>query len=144
MKLAPHHKVWLQSHPHRTQRWLRDRIKDGFDIHHMDGDTENDHPSNLILLETTDHTKTIHTLPFSRLDAVKAMQERIMRLDAAFAAAGMERGAYVSKTIKGKTYWYFQDTKTRTQHYIGPEFPYLLLVIQGYNEAKQEILKSVS
>lgn len=144
MMLRPHHRVWLAAHPHRTAAWLRERIADGFDVHHIDGDDANDHSSNLILLETTDHTLTIHKLPCSRLDAVKAMQERVARLDAAFAAAGMERGAYVSKTIKGKVYWYFQDAKTRKQHYIGPDFSYLRnVVIAGYNEAKREIIANV-
>jgi hypothetical protein len=119
-------------------------IADGFDVHHLDADHDNDHPSNLILLETTDHTKTIHALPFSRLDAVKAMQERKARITAAFAAAGLERGSYISKTIKGKLYWYWQDTATRIQHYIGPDFPYLRIVIESYNECKREVLKSVS
>lgn len=142
--MQSYHRVWLASHPHRTAKWLRERIADGFDIHHIDGDDANDHPSNLILLESTDHAKSIHALPFSRLDAVRAMQERKARIDAAFKEAGVERGSYISKRIKGRVYWYWQDTTTRKQHYIGPDFTYLReVVIPGYNESKREILASI-
>lgn len=51
----PHHIAWLEAHPHRTERWLRDRLRDGFDVHHIDGDKENNDPRNLILIEHTDH-----------------------------------------------------------------------------------------
>ena len=51
----PHHEAWLTAHPHRTRQWLRAMAKDGFDIHHLDGDHENNEPSNLVLIEHTDH-----------------------------------------------------------------------------------------
>lgn len=54
-KMASHHAVWLSVHPHRSYRWFRARIREGFDIHHIDGDHENDDPGNLVLLEHTDH-----------------------------------------------------------------------------------------
>ena len=144
MTLSVPQKIWLSAHPHRTAKWLRERIVDGFDIHHIDADDSNNHPTNLILLETTDHTLTIHTLPFSRLDAVVAMRERQARIVAALAEAGMEYGAYVKKVIKGSTYWYWQDNLTRKQHYLGPDFPFMRVVIEGYNEAKAEILQRVA
>lgn len=123
-------------------KWLRERLADGFDVHHLDGDHDNDHPSNLILLETVDHTRTIHQLAFTRLKAVAAARERSKRITAAFEAAGMKRGSYVRKVVKGKRYWYFQDMD-RKQHYIGPEFPYLLTVIAGYKQEKRELLKAI-
>ena len=51
----PHHETWLTAHPHRTRQWLRTMTKDGFDIHHLDGDHENNNPRNLMLIEHTDH-----------------------------------------------------------------------------------------
>lgn len=55
-----HHKAWLQAHPHRTVEWLRERIREGFDIHHLDGDYTNNDPDNLVLIEHTDHLM-LHT-----------------------------------------------------------------------------------
>lgn len=52
-----YHKVWLRAHPHRTREWLSERLKDGFEIHHWDGDSNNDAPENLILIEVFDHRK---------------------------------------------------------------------------------------
>jgi len=50
-----YHYAWLSVHPHRTEEWLADRLKDGFDVHHMDGDHSNDDPLNLILIDGADH-----------------------------------------------------------------------------------------
>ena len=43
-----------------------DRIDDGFDVHHMDGDPNNDSPDNLVLIETSDHTCVVHRLKMIR------------------------------------------------------------------------------
>ena len=51
----PHYEAWLGAHPHRSRRWLRAKAKEGFDIHHLDGDHENNDPKNLVLIEHTDH-----------------------------------------------------------------------------------------
>ena len=55
-----YHKVWLEAHPHRTEEWLADKLKDGFDIHHTDGDHDNNDPKNLMLVEAQDHM-LVHT-----------------------------------------------------------------------------------
>ena len=39
--LQPHHAAWLAAHPHRDRRWFRARLRDGFDVHHLDGDHDN-------------------------------------------------------------------------------------------------------
>jgi hypothetical protein len=52
-----YHLVWLASHPHRTAAWLRERMADGFDIHHLDRNHENNEPTNLVLVEHTDHMR---------------------------------------------------------------------------------------
>jgi hypothetical protein len=49
-----------------------------------------------------------------------------------------QRGSYVSKEIKGKRYWYFQDAggaERRKQTYVGPETPELLARIEGHRIA---------
>jgi hypothetical protein len=53
--LEPHHAAWLAAHPHRTEEWLRARLADSFDVHHRDGEHDNDSPDNLVLIEHTDH-----------------------------------------------------------------------------------------
>ena len=50
-----HHIAWLKVHPWRTKVWLEERLADGFDVHHVDGDHSNNDPSNLILIEASDH-----------------------------------------------------------------------------------------
>ena len=54
-KLEAYHLVWLAIHPWRTEEWLRDKLADGFDIHHIDGDHSNDGPGNLVLIDHADH-----------------------------------------------------------------------------------------
>lgn len=56
-KLKSYHAAWLLVHPHRDEEWLREKLKEGFDIHHVDGDHSNDEPSNLILMEAVDHMR---------------------------------------------------------------------------------------
>jgi len=55
--LAPHHQAWLGLHPDRSEQWLRDRLADGFQVHHVDGDGKNDAPHNLVLIEGQDHIR---------------------------------------------------------------------------------------
>ena len=54
-KLQSYHLAWLSAHSHRTKQWLRERLRDGFDVHHLDGNHGNDDPANLVLIEHTDH-----------------------------------------------------------------------------------------
>lgn len=58
--LQSYHRVWLSCHPGRTEQWLRERMADGFHVHHADGDHTNDAPNNLILLEGLDHMLIVH------------------------------------------------------------------------------------
>lgn len=53
--LEPYHHVWLAKHPKRTEQWLREQLKDGFHIHHADGDHQNNKPENLVMVEGLDH-----------------------------------------------------------------------------------------
>lgn len=57
MKFRPHHIAWLSNHPHRTSEWLRRMTKEGFDVHHLDGDHSNNNPLNLVLVDHLDHMR---------------------------------------------------------------------------------------
>ena len=50
-----HRQAWLDAHPERDVAWLLRMAKEGFDVHHIDGDHENDDPLNLVLIEHRDH-----------------------------------------------------------------------------------------
>jgi hypothetical protein len=139
-RLKPYHWAWLAAHPERSQQWLRDRLADGFDVHHADGNHTNDDPDNLVLIEVTDHAKLhLFEAGFSRMSAAEANRARIRRLDERFQAAGLVRGAYTSKIIKGRVYWYFQDAKTRKQQYIGLDSPEVRSTIEAYNHRKRTL-----
>ncbi len=58
----------------------------------------------------------------------------------AFAAAFAQSGSFVSKTVRGKTYWYFQEPagKGRAQKYVGPETPELLERIAAHRQARDD------
>ena len=52
--MPTHHRAWLE----RTgmpSSWLKAKIRQGFDIHHVDGDKDNNAPDNLVLIFRTDH-----------------------------------------------------------------------------------------
>ena len=62
-----YHKVWLDAHPERTLEWFKERMKDGFDIHHIDGDKTNNAPDNLVMIECRDHMR-LHGMNHSRIN----------------------------------------------------------------------------
>lgn len=53
--LKTYHLAWLRAHPDRTEKWLEAMLKDGFDVHHLDGDWHNEATDNLVLIEAADH-----------------------------------------------------------------------------------------
>ncbi|TQE92931.1 MAG: hypothetical protein FKY71_18690 [Spiribacter salinus] len=57
MALLDYHHAWLSAHPNRTEEWLKERLEDGFHVHHADGDPNNNDSSNLILIEGADHMR---------------------------------------------------------------------------------------
>ena len=52
--MKSHHVAWLEASPSGS-RVARRPVKDGFDIHHMDGDHDKNDPANLVLIEHADH-----------------------------------------------------------------------------------------
>lgn len=59
---------------------------------------------------------------------------------AAFSSTFPKEGVFVSKTVKGRQYWYFQSPSDqgRTQKYVGPETPELLKQIGEHKEARDD------
>lgn len=58
----------------------------------------------------------------------------------AFHEAFPQDGTFVSKTVKGKRYWYFQHSSDagRDQRYVGPETPELLDEISKHKEVRDD------
>lgn len=59
---------------------------------------------------------------------------------AAFSDAFPEEGAFTSKSVGGRRYWYFQTTTAggRTQRYVGPESPQLIERITRHKQARDD------
>jgi hypothetical protein len=59
---------------------------------------------------------------------------------ASFSDAFPEDGTFISKTIKGRRYWYFQvrTEEGRTQRYVGPDSPALLERIATHKQARDD------
>ena len=55
--LRSHHLAWLSAHPARSPQWLAEKLAEGFDVHHADGNHSNDDPDNLVLIECVDHMR---------------------------------------------------------------------------------------
>jgi hypothetical protein len=70
--MKDYHFIWLSSHPDRTKQWLQDKLNEGFDIHHLDGDHFNNELTNLVLIEHVDHMR-LHAMSGNRLKAIKVI-----------------------------------------------------------------------
>lgn len=53
--MTPYHSAWLAANDHVTEEMLARWLKEGFDIHHLDGDHENNDEKNLVLIWSGDH-----------------------------------------------------------------------------------------
>lgn len=56
-ELKPCEVAWLDAHPARSAEWLIHRLNDGFEIHHVDGNHDNNAPGNVVLIEGVDHMR---------------------------------------------------------------------------------------
>ena len=80
-----HHLAWLESHPERDQRWLRERLDDGFHVHHIDGNRLNNAAENLHVFNSpSDHGAAHRSL---ELIAFELLQRGLVVFD-------RERGRY--------------------------------------------------
>ena len=68
-----YHLVWLSAHPHRSAEWLKEMLRDGFHVHHVDGDHYNDAPNNLVLIDGVDHLR-LHGMKLR--DGIKKWRSR--------------------------------------------------------------------
>jgi hypothetical protein len=66
MAPCPSHAAWLAANPNISEDWLRQKIVEGFDIHHIDGDHWNNDPDNLALIWHDDHLGKLHGLKHLR------------------------------------------------------------------------------
>jgi hypothetical protein len=55
--MESYHYIWLSTHTHRDETWLKEKLSEGFDIHHIDGEHNNNNPDNLVLIEHLDHMR---------------------------------------------------------------------------------------
>jgi hypothetical protein len=73
--MEEYHAIWLSNHPDRDEVWLRGQLAEGFDIHHLDGDRDNNIPENLVLIEHLDHMR-LHGLKFNRLVPIRVSRSK--------------------------------------------------------------------
>jgi len=130
-----HQRAWLKANPHRAASWLREKLADGFDIHHLDGNHDNNDPLNLLLVEVVDHMR-LHDLPLERISAAKIRSDKKKARDESDDVLGLRRGAFTSKKVKENLYWYFQDNRTRKQYFVGRDSSELRKKIATYNKLK--------
>lgn len=104
MAFKSYHHVWLASHPHRTADWLAARLAEGFDVHHINGDHNDDTPDNLALIECADHMH-LHGKPnFLRMSLMSRPRRIVIRR---YSQRGQEYGRsivaeYYAKIERGE------------------------------------------
>jgi hypothetical protein len=82
-------------------------------------------------------------VPFTRLsESVQTLYAELLdqlRIVDAELAVGAHSGSFVSKTIRGRTYWYLQKSEgaTKRQIYLGAESPALLEQVQAGTGTRQ-------
>ena len=84
--MEEYHIAWLAGHPDRSEAWLREKLAEGFDVHHLDGDHFNNDFNNLVLVYHADHMR-MHGLgmrrkrpdEYSRL--AKRLNDSLYKLD---------------------------------------------------------------
>jgi hypothetical protein len=135
--MREYHEVWLNSHPHRTREWLEQKLAEGFDVHHIDGDHSNNSPSNLILVECADHAM-LHGIPQVRILAVEIRRRKIAERNRLEDERGFSSGRFVPVTVKANVYWYFDDRRTKKRKYIGRTNESLDRVARDYNRSKKD------
>lgn len=87
-----------------------ERLAEGFAVHHADGDHWNDTPSNLVLIEGTDHTR-LHNAGaglFHLLESVRRKDDARIKRAETEGRAAYERRAKTGRWVglpNSATYW---------------------------------------
>lgn len=89
-----YHLAWLSVHPERTQEWLKQKLAEGFQVHHIDGDHFNDDPHNLLLVDGVDHLR-LHS--GSIRAGIASWRDRQRKPKKALAEDSVGREVYVGK-----------------------------------------------
>jgi hypothetical protein len=74
------------------QKWLEDRLEDGFHVHHIDRNSKNNEPDNLVLIDGDDHM-IMHALPIRREHFRKKRKEDKRTIEAEIRAQSQQRAA---------------------------------------------------
>ena len=75
--MEAHHKAYLGKHS-MSPEFLSEALRNGFDVHHLDGDHSNNEPENLILVWSQDHMELHGLKRFSgRMDGVWMTREEM-------------------------------------------------------------------
>ena len=98
-RLQAHHDAWLRAHPDRTEDWLLDMFREGFDVHHVDGDHDNNAPLNLILIEAVDHMR-LHGMHLN--DGQKGWRRKVQEKAMRTRAVKRAEKQYVSRALEKK------------------------------------------
>lgn len=80
-------------------------------------------------------------LPESQLTLYSELLDQAIQAAASEAASGILTGSYISKQIKGHTYWYLQKSQGTKKHqiYLGPESPSLIEWIEQAKSSTADI-----
>lgn len=120
--MKEYHRVWLSVHPERSADWLQDRLKDGFDIHHLDGDHGNNDPLNLVLIEGADHlmlhngsARCSRIVP--NLQRANQTPEALERAKQAYEGYDSNAGWGVVAEALGLGYWSGQQARTMAKRH---------------------------
>lgn len=79
-------------------------------------------------------------LPETTQTLYAELLEQVVHAEADAAALGVRPGTFISKTVKGGTYWYLQrmEGDRKRQHYLGRESPELLSWMEQVKEARAQ------
>lgn len=92
------HRIWLKTHPTRSKDWLAARVRDGFDIHHANGNHFDDSPNNLVLIECDDHQK-LHGMKLDRRASSTAIRKAKRERERNAKENDFVYGSYTSKRL---------------------------------------------
>lgn len=145
-RMESYHYAWLSAHPERTKEWLAGILAQGFHIHHMDGNHDNNDSKNLVLIESGDHMM-IHN-GVARLlwkpklvrkqkekkPTKKSLQKTIAKLEGRLEEVEIQKHRKTETSILSKT-----DTKVFVNEVLRHPTPQQKLSKEVTDEQRREI-----